>query len=65
MPLCPLVIALEMTVEFYDFLKACKVSFTKEKLPWCPCAFKNEAYRPVNSAMKFASVWVVGVTYIY
>ena len=22
------------------------VPFTKEKMPWCPCPFKNEAYRP-------------------
>ena len=21
--------------------------YTKEKMPWCPCLFKNEAYRPV------------------
>ena len=23
-----------------------RVPFTKEKMPWCPCPFKNEAYRP-------------------
>ena len=22
--------------------------FTKEKMPWCPCPFKNEAYRPAT-----------------
>ena len=24
-----------------------RVPFAKEKMPWCPCLFKNEAYRPV------------------
>ena len=23
-----------------------RVPFTKEKIPWCPCPFKNEAHRP-------------------
>ena len=37
--------ALEMlTVEIYNFL--IEVPFTKKKMPWCPCPFKNEAYMP-------------------
>ena len=24
-----------------------RVPFTKEKMPWCPCPFINDAYRPV------------------
>ena len=24
----------------------CRVPFTKEKMPWCPCPFKNELYGP-------------------
>ena len=31
------------TVEIYI---SQTVPFTKEKMPWCPCPFKNEAYRP-------------------
>ena len=36
--------ALEMYLEeeIYNFL--IRVPFTKEKLHWCPCPFKNEAY---------------------
>ena len=40
--------ALEMlhsTVEVYYFLM---MPFTKEKMPWCPCPFKNKAYRPAT-----------------
>ena len=25
-----------------------RVPFTREKMPWCPCPFKNEAYRPTQ-----------------
>ena len=47
MPLCPLVIALvplKCSSRHLQFPH--RVPFAKEKMPWCPCPFKNEAYRP-------------------
>ena len=45
LPPCPLVIALVPLkcndCRIYNFL----ISFTKYKMSWCPCSFKNEAYR--------------------
>ena len=44
---CPLVIALvpfKCSSRNLTFLHS--VSFTKEKMPWCPCPFKNEAHMP-------------------
>ena len=34
-----------------------RVPLTKEKMPWCPCPFKNEAYRHVS----FLSLIFLGV----
>ena len=31
-------------VEIYNFLIGCPLP--EEKMPWCPCPFKNEAYSP-------------------
>ena len=49
MPPCPLVIAL-VPLKYFSgnsqFPR--RVPFTKEKMPWCPRPFKNEAYRPVT-----------------
>ena len=28
-----------------------RVPFAKEKMPWCPCPFKNEAYSPVTQIL--------------
>ena len=38
-----------------------RVPFIKEKMPWCPCPFKNEAYMPVWSSCctsKIIQWWV-------
>ena len=34
-----------------------RVPFTKEKMPWCPCPFKNEAYRPACLYKKLRNFW--------
>ena len=41
LPLCPLYPSRNLQFPH-------RVSFTKEKIPWCPCHFKNEAYRTVS-----------------
>ena len=47
LPPCTLVIALvPLTCSSRNLQFSHRVPFTKEKLPWCPCPFKNEAYRP-------------------
>ena len=49
LPPCPLVIALvplkcsSTNLQFHH-----RVPFTKEKMPWCPCPFKNKVYRPLD-----------------
>ena len=42
LPWCPW----NAAVEIYNFLY--RVPCTKEKLPWCLCPFKNEAYSPAR-----------------
>ena len=48
LPPCPLVIALvpskwsSTNLQFHH-----RVPFTKKNMPWCPCPFNSEAYRPV------------------
>ena len=32
-----------LTVEIYNFLIGCPLPM---KMPWCPCPFKNKAFRP-------------------
>ena len=34
-----------------------RVGFTKEKMPWCPCYFKNEAYRAGPCWNNAGTVW--------
>ena len=33
-----------------------RVPFTEEKLPWCPCPFKFEAYRPAQVKREMSSL---------
>ena len=37
-----------------------RVPFTKKRMPWCPCPFKNEAYSPVGS-FRICSTWCICV----
>ena len=47
-----------------------RVLFIKEKMPWCPCPFKNEAYRPeckilINeNTVKVMQIWFTEKCYI-
>ena len=52
LPPCPLVIALvplKYSCRCLHFPH--RLPFTKEKMPWCPYPFKNEAYRPAESSI--------------
>ena len=50
MPPCPLVNAFVPLKCFSRKLQfAHRVPFTKEKMPWCPCPFKNEAYTGLHN----------------
>ena len=49
LPPCPLVIALvPLKCSSRNLQFPHRVPFTKEKMPWCPYPFKNEAYRPAG-----------------
>ena len=36
-------------------LRPHEVPFSKEKMPWCPCPFKNEAYGPESESQE---LWI-------
>ena len=38
-----------------------EVPFTKEKMPWCPCSFKNQASDgiPLDNFIDFSSWWPI------
>ena len=47
LPQCPLVNALvPLKCSSTNLKLHHRVPFTKEKMPWCPCPFKNEVYSP-------------------
>ena len=55
MPPCPLVIAfvpLKCYKRNLQFLHLPRYSlgYTEEKMPWCPCPFKDKAYRPCSES---------------
>ena len=59
LPSCPLFIALvplefsSRNLQFPDQ----RVAFTKEKMPWCPCIFKNRVYSRPEDGLKIA--WTI------
>ena len=53
LPPCPLSIALvPLKCSSINLQFPHRVPFTKEKMPWCPCPFKNEAYRLKDTSDK-------------
>ena len=64
LPPCPLVIALvPLKCSSRNLQFPHRVPFTKEKMPWCPCPFKNKAY--IVSAVNHGSThflhWVLAL----